>query len=588
MGVSPPRPELIGKKQTLQAGPIRRSHCYNRRMSQGAGADFSYYDALRQYQQSGVDTWDAVVFSRAFADLAARCLSAQAAQDGQPANAPDLLGLPALRAFQAARAGRDFAAEFLNSIPVSWMPEARRMLSGLAGWLVNGFEANNPLTYTFQVWVGYEGEQTLQLYGPSRRPDPPAPFKQLAEPPQQAWLRTNANRPIAVIAHYDVHGITMLSLTERYLRRLGFKQVDAALSFEWTGDISKLWKRAVPKTLTSEQGYCAVVMVDCPVHSRTPDYTLKALQRVDAQNDQRLIIVDHHIDTFALAPRLMYPGVHLALTDILSCGLTETWDGNDLDLMVVGALSDKVPEIYRSFPPGSHRHLHEAVEEYNRRTLVYSPTPPAMKEANIYPLKPLWDALVAGGQVNGELAGETLDSTAGAAPARPATRAGDPVDDAARAGVAPAALPSYSVLGGVALVTERLAAMGRAWYALLEQIMEEAGVPYAIAVRLLNGQNANMLLLTRWQEPDKPPIRMFVPAEYLSRCLGHSTAVWADLPREQALPFLRAVISRVADYAQAQVDPEDALGRVEQNILRAQPVSNEERNAHTAPLVREG
>ena len=74
---------------------------------------------------------------------------------------------------------------------------------------------------------------------------------------------------------------------------------------------------------------------------------------------------------------------------------------------------------------------------------------------------------------------------------------------------------------------------------------------------------------------------MFVPPEYLPRCLGHSTAVWADLPREQALPFLRAVIARVADYTHASVDPEDALRQVEQNILRAQPVSNEERNANT-------
>jgi hypothetical protein len=124
--------------------------------------------------------------------------------------------------------------------------------------------------------------------------------------------------------------------------------------------------------------------------------------------------------------------------------------------------------------------------------------------------------------------------------------------------------------------------MGRAWYALLERVMAEAGVPYAIAVRLLNGMNANMLLLTRWQEPDKPPIRMFVPTEYLSRCLGHSTAVWADLPKDQALTFLASVIGNVARYAGGEVDPAGALALVEQNILQAQPVSNEERKANTA------
>jgi hypothetical protein len=249
--------------------------------------------------------------------------------------------------------------------------------------------------------------------------------------------------------------------------------------------------------------------------------------------------------------------------------------------MVVGALSDKVPEINRAYPPATHQRLHAAVDEYNRRTLVYSPTPIAMKEANIYPLKPLWDALAAGSEVNAELAGKTLDSTVTAASSR---RIEDGGTDAAA--TEKPSTPEYQVLGNVALVTERLAAMGRAWYALLERIMDEAGVPYAVAVRLLNGQNANMLLLTRWQEPDKPPIRMFIPAEYLPRCLGHSTAVWADLPREQALPFLRAVVARVADYANVQVDAEDALRLVEQNILKAAPVSNEERSANTAPLTK--
>jgi hypothetical protein len=265
----------------------------------------------------------------------------------------------------------------------------------------------------------------------------------------------------------------------------------------------------------------------------------------------------------------MYPGVELVLSDILSCGLTETWAGPDLDLMVVGALSDKVPEIYRSFPPetSDNKRLHDAVDEYNRRTLVFSPTPPAMKNAGIYPLKPLWDELVQGAELSVQLAQQTLGELA------------PPVEPP---------IPTYEVLGSVALVTERLAAMGRAWYALLERIMDEAGVPYAIAVRLLNGQNANMLLLTRWQEPDKPPIRMFIANEYLPRCLGHSTAVWADLLKEQAVPFLADVIGRIADYSGQEIDPTSALEQVNQNILQAQPVSNEERNAQNAPLSGPG
>jgi len=118
--------------------------------------------------------------------------------------------------------------------------------------------------------------------------------------------------------------------------------------------------------------------------------------------------------------------------------------------------------------------------------------------------------------------------------------------------------------------------------------MEQAGVPYTIAVRLLNGRNANMLLLTRWQEPDKPPVRMFVPLEYLPRCLGHSTAVWADLPREQALPFLSSVVASIAAYSGKPADPADALALVEQNILKAQPVTNEERSAHNVDAHDKG
>ncbi len=538
-------------------------------MNPGSAVDFSYYKALRQYQHDGTDTWDAVVFSRAFADLAQRCLSARAAQLGTAPGAFPLLGLPALKAFMAAQGGRDFADEFDSTAPARWQVNETEFLGDLAEWLYTEFDAADPLSYTMQVWIGAEGQREIHLYGPSQRPAPPVPFVQLAAAPQHEWLKANSKRPIAVIAHYDVHGLTMLSLTERYLRGLGFNNVDSAMSFEWTGDISKLWKRAVPKTLGNEEGYCAVVMVDCPVHSRTPDYTLKALQRVNAQEDQRLIIIDHHLDTFALAPRLMFPGVHLALTDILSCGMTEKWDRTDLDLMIVGALSDKVPEIYRAYPPDNKDYapLHEGVDEFNRRTLVFSPTPPAMKEAGEYPLRPLWDRLIAGDELRAGLAQSTLGELA-------------PPE------LVP--LPQYEVLGQVAIVTERLAAMGRAWYAMLERIMDESGVPYAIAVRLLNGLNANMLLLTRWQDPDKPPVRMFIVEEYLPRCLGHSTAVWADLPKDQALPFLNSVIERIAEYSGSPADPADALEQVNQNILKAQPVSNEERSAQNAPLSGKG
>src|SRR5690606_13282574 len=104
----------------------------------------------------------------------------------------------------------------------------------------------------------------------------------------------NAHRPAMVIGHYDVHGIAMLSLTSRFLSGHGLSQVDCTFSFESTGDISKLWKRVVPRSIASEEEYGSIVMVDCSVHSRRPEYTRRAISRLDEREDCMMYLVDHH------------------------------------------------------------------------------------------------------------------------------------------------------------------------------------------------------------------------------------------------------------------------------------------------------
>ena len=118
------------------------------------------------------------------------------------------------------------------------------------------------------------------------------------------------------MAHYDVHGLSMLALTLRYLRAQGITDVDCALGFEWTGDIGKLWKRAVPRTIGSDREYGLVVMLDCSVHSRHPERTLKAIGKLDEFPYCRLMIIDHHTDTFDLLPEMRHPQLDIVLADV--------------------------------------------------------------------------------------------------------------------------------------------------------------------------------------------------------------------------------------------------------------------------------
>jgi hypothetical protein len=292
-------------------------------------------------------------------------------------------------------------------------------------------------------------------------------------------------------------------------------------------------------------------MIDCSVHSRKPERTLKALDRLDLAPECRFYLVDHHDDTQRLAPDLQHDALSVVLTDILSCGLYHTTAGLDGDLMVLGALGDKVPEVAACFSPETHPQLHAANDDFHRRMIHFSPTPREMKQAGLQPLRPLWEALAAGRPAAPETAIEVL----GEMPSAPLPP-----------------LPDSQLCGSLLFVTDRLQTVGRTWYAILERLMQQTGTPYSAALRILDERRANMLLLTHWNAIQLPPIRHFVPREYWPRCLGHMAAVWIDVPKNEALILLNAVAGNVNEFLHTAADFKPVAAMLEQRIINVPPV----------------
>jgi hypothetical protein len=245
--------------------------------------------------------------------------------------------------------------------------------------------------------------------------------------------------------------------------------------------------------------------------------------------------------------------VSLVLTDVFSCGLTSHWGAAELELMTLGGIADKVPEIAQSLEPARFGALHDTAELFQAWCLEFSPTPPRFKESGEYPLRPLWEALAAGQPCSPQ----TAQAALGDKPSSP------PDPD-----------PQYMKVGQAALVTERLSLAGRGWYRVLEHIMRQSGVSYAIALRVLNDTRANFLLLTDWENTAIPPILAFVPREYLPGCLGHPTAVWVDMDIDLAPVFLRGALANINAYFNVTASADAALEQVVKNILEAAPVQD--------------
>lgn len=513
-------------------------------------AELDYYRELQQLLTGDKAAAAAADFSRRWEDLARRVLAVQAAQAGINVEYPPAMTLAALKAYISC--GPVFSAsQFLSVVPADWPTDQARLLAGLADWYSAHFDPNDPIANSLQVWAGPLGDRLIRLYGPGITVGPGQPFLTMDTPPVGTWLSAaRSGRPVALVAHYDVHGLSMLALTLRNLRQLGVDDIDCTLSFELTGDISKLWKRTIPRALTSEREYAAVIMIDCSVHSRKPEHTLKAVARLDQATACELVIIDHHQDTAGLAPQLLRDRLSLVLTDVPLCGLITTKGETEQALMALGSIGDKVPDVSAAFSPERTPDLHQACTEYHHRLINFSPTPHEMKLEGVMPAAALWNALAAGERITAELATQTLGVLA--APELPP-------------------LPEAMTCGSLLFVTQRLTSVGRTWYALLERLMNQADVHYAVALRILDDRRANMLLLTDWQAVRIPPIRYFVPEEFGPRCLGHLTAVWIDVEKHQALELLNAVAEGVNDFMEHPADFTPVADELEHNILNPPP-----------------
>lgn len=518
-------------------------------MQQLPPSELEFYELLRSHDASQPDTAAALAFARLWQDLAQRVIAAYSAQQQVEVEYPPALPLPVFKAL-VEHGPQLTEAQLFSCGANRWPGHLRTLLSALACWQATRYDPADPVASSCQVLVGNAGQRHISLYCPGGAAAPPAPFQLLPQTPGQAAAAQLEGRPAALIGHYDVHGISMLALTMRSLRQLDVDEINGALSFEWTGDISKLWKRAVPKTALHEKGYGLVVLIDCSIHSRKPEYTLKAISKLEQVPHCRLLIVDHHPDTFRLAPELLHPQVDLLLTDIPSCGLVGEPDDTERELMLLGAIGDKLPEIHQAYPEHDtrYRHLYDANRAFHQRAIQFSPTPKELKDEGIYPLEPLWEALASGRRPGLELDRELF---------------GDPpqLDTPSADGI------RHMACGSLVVVTEQLKSVGRLWYGLLEKLMVASGLPYAAALRILDARRANLLLLTKWDATHLPPVRMHIPDEYAGRLLGHPGATWADLPVDQALTFLHDIERSINSFVGESCDFSPIAAELTRNII---------------------
>ncbi len=510
-----------------------------------AGIDPEFFQCLRNYDAGDPQVSSSISFSRICSDLCNRILTARFAARREMLQGFSGLQLALFLGYMD-KGSSAFADDSGQLAATGLDGELIGLLADTAHWLAGQYDLARLEDSSYQVWLSDDPQARIRLFGKPARKAPPAFLRLEDQHPAAKWITANAHRPASVLGHYDVHGISMLALTSRFLKQHGVQQVDCSFSFESTGDISKLWKRVVPRAISSDEEYGCIVMVDCSVHSRRPEYTQKAIRRLDSREDTMMFLVDHHPDTMLQAGDLFHPRLQVVLTDILSCGFVDNWGQSELDLMYLGALGDKVPEVALSRPQAGNPELYEANEQYHAWMINYSPTPKEMKDQRIQPLQKLWVALAAGEPVSPDTSTGILGSSL-------PTRSGE--------------VPECAPVGEILLMTSRLPSVGRTWYGLLEDLMQEHERSYSLALRVLGDNRANLLLLTHWTAIHRAPIRMFIPQRFQGNCIGHPGAVWVDLERQQATDFIRSTVDNLNSFYGIEADVSPALSSMQGNIL---------------------
>lgn len=522
-------------------------------LSPRAGIDPEFFQCLRKYDTGDTLVSSSISFARVCADLCNRILTARAAARREMYAAEPGIQLALFLEFVNRRA-EAFGAG-IGELPQAELGEELcRMVADTAHWLAGLFNLQSLEDSSYQVWLSEDPGGRIRLFGKPAAASPPDFLKLESEHPALRWISSTAHRPAQVLGHYDVHGISMLALTRKFLQAHGVSEVDCTFNFESTGDISKLWKRVIPRAIADEQEYGSIVMVDCSVHSRRPEYTRKAIDRLDQAEDSQLFIVDHHPDTLLQAGDLFHPRCQVVLTDILSCGFVDNWNAANLDLMYLGALGDKVPEVALSRPRADNPALYAANEQFHAWMINYSPTPKEFKDSRVQPLQALWNALADGAAVSPQTSESVLGSLL------PTT---------------PDADVQCSVVGDILLTTTKLPSVGRTWYGLLEDRMQQHSCSYSLALRILGENRANLLLLTHWTAIQRAPVRMFIPERFQGNCIGHPGAVWVDLQRQEAADFIRSTVDNLNRFYGIEADSGPALA----DILRCIVFPTESQNS---------
>jgi hypothetical protein len=397
-----------------------------------------------------------------------------------------------------------------------------------------------------------------------------------------------AGTEVAVVAHFDPHGLTAMIPTVRTLRESGLASRIVS-SYDTTGDYARLWKRII-KELYEKPDIGALVLLDLSIDSRNPDRCFEFAAKANA-GEKPILWIDHHRDTLLAASKLAGPKVTLHLTGVLGTHLAQSLPMREIELLTVGAVSDKDPyamwaaKLWRE--SGKMKDLFLILNGVE--SALDSVTPPPRQLRKILRKQSL-DLFSSVKDRIMRLDREYLIELGKKAKESPLTLADVSSPPAALIeenpelaeywnshsgawGLYPGAAveglePLFEPMGRIIVFTKRPPGAGRFWYEIMEDAMSSFGkygngllrTPYAVATRILENGKANVLFLTHHEANSAPDIRLFLPQSYQTRWIGHPRAFWLDVRQGSEKRLINLVVKRVNAFMEA-VFPDGGDGK---------------------------
>jgi hypothetical protein len=381
---------------------------------------------------------------------------------------------------------------------------------------------------------------------------------------------------VAVLAHFDPHGLSSLAPTVRTLKDEGFN-VRVVSSYEATGDYARLWKKIV-QGIWNDPETAAVVLLDLSVDSRHKERCFEFA--VEANKDTKPVIwIDHHRDTLLIARKLAGYSVKVHLTSVLGCNLARRILDREVEMLAMGALSDK--DTYAMWAIREWRkadklaRLDRILAGVERSLDIVTPPSKtmrkAMKEHRFDPFATVRDRIVhcdgAFLARIGELSNErTLalsdiremtDEAAFEAPGfMDEWNAPGKASAFSESAADDASFGEWERRGRVVVFTRKPDTAGRFWYDYLERAMDLCGgddlgrpvAPYAIACRELEGGKINLLFLTHHKAVHAPDARLFLPRKHQTTWIGHKRAFWLDIDSGEEKRLIPLVVGRITRF----------------------------------------